>query len=246
MSPADADDIVTMIVGAYPVPAWTVESQAIYAQCIEDLDGGAVRAAVMHWLKTHAERPAIADIRAAARQQLENAGAIPVDPDVDQAWGIVLEAVRRVGRYQPFPATHPHVKAAVDRMGWEDICNAGNMEVIRAQFERFYRAELTREREARHASPALARPDDQVRLTGAQEHRRVTGAKVLALPNRAAAKDEVTKIHDMLATKVYRDLPPVSPQAAKEVPQFREATEAERRAAETRRRELHEQAATLA
>jgi hypothetical protein len=238
-----------MIVGAYPVPAWTVESQAIYAQCIEDLDGGATRAAVMYWLKTHAERPAIADIRAAARQQLEIAGAIPTDPDVDQAWGIVLEAIRRVGRYQPFPATHQAVKAAVDRMGWEDICNAENMEVIRAQFERFYRAELTREREARHAAPALARPDDQARLAGPAASKAVGGPDsrraLPAPPDRVVSLDSIRQIREQLRHGL-REVPTVPVAETKEQPKLREPTDDEIRAAENRRRELHEQAASLA
>ncbi len=244
MTKKQSDKLVAML-AAMPGPAWSVETMTLFAEMIADLDAIAAQSAVLHWIRTQRERPSVADIRSACRQQLETAGVIPADPDVDQAWGIVLETIRRSGRYRPFSNDdYPRIKAAVDRMGWEDLCNSENVDVSRAQFERFYRAELSREREARHAAPALQRPDDQVRLAGS-ERKQVNGAKVLALPDRAAAAGSIRQIRESL-TRAFRDMPKASANVAKETPQLREPAEAEKRAADERRAALKAQAQKLA
>lgn len=251
MTPVEAGKLVTLLANAPDgegQAAWTLETQEVFAQLIEDLDFEPTKAAVMTWLKTQRRRPSIADIRSACRQQLEQAGAIPTDPDVDQAWGIVLEVVRHSGRYQPFPNTYPRIKAAVDRMGWEEICNAENIEVLRAQFERFYRAELTREREARHAAPALARPDDRARLEGSATPQALSStgmARALpAPPERVVAVDSIRQIREHLRHGL-RAVPDAPAAEVKERPTLRVPTAEERSVEEQRKAALREQAERL-
>lgn len=162
MTPTQAMKIVTVLANAPDEgqASWSIQTQEVFAHMIEDLAYEPTMKAALTWIRSQPRRPTIAGLRSAVRAQLEAVGEMPATLDVDQAWGIVRDAVSRVGRYRNFPADYPALKAVVDRMGWEDLCNCDNTEVLRAQFERHYRAELGRVRDAQHAAPGLALPGE--------------------------------------------------------------------------------------
>jgi hypothetical protein len=237
VTPSESARIVAMLANAPDSrgsAAWTIETQEVFARLIEDLDYEPTMAAALTWLKTQPMRPAISDLRAAVRAELEAVGAIPADPDPDQAWGIVTRAFSSVGRYRPFPFDNPLVKRVVDRIGWETLCNSDNPEADRAHFLRMYAAELDRDRDARHATDGLTLPYDQARLARKSEPPHVGNGQVLRLPSpeeRAAGASAVREINALLG-HVVREVPRAEPEPAEEL---REPTAEELRAAADRR-----------
>ena len=221
--------------------AWTLETQEVFARLIEDLDYEATMAAALAWLKTQPMRPAIADLRAAVRKQLEDADVIPADSEPDEAWGIVMCAFSSVGRYRAFPSDNPLVKRVVDRIGWETLCNSDNPEADRAHFLRMYTAELNRQRDVRHAATGLTLPYDQTRLAREAERPHVGNGQVLRLPSpeeRAAGASAAREIGALIGRTV-REVPRIQPETP--LAELREPTAEELRAAADRRVALRKQ-----
>ena len=76
-------------------------------------------------------------------------------PSLDEAWGQLVQGIRRWGYMRPHEAyakMHPLVSRIARNIGWQDLCEAEG-DVIRGQFARFYadaieHAAWDREREA--------------------------------------------------------------------------------------------------
>lgn len=159
MTDMQARQIVAAISLRYTTPAWAPEELEMFKQHLLDLPAEAASHAVVEWIRTAERRPSVAEFRRAVAR-----ATVPVFLDPDDAWGVVLNAIRMVGTYQPFPTTHPLVAAAVERMGWREICAAENLEVLRAQFTKIYlglRDRVEREAAARDGArvelpPAIA------------------------------------------------------------------------------------------
>lgn len=173
MSPTQAGQLVGVLVGSYSVPEWSDVAIRAFVSGIEDLEYEPTCVAVDRWRKTRRERPTIADIR---EEALKTVGQAPLD--VDEAFDVVMGWVRRIGRYGKTPSEPAAVARTVERMGWTTICNSDSPEALRAQFERFYRAEAGRER-----SDALAG-------TGLQPLRRVEA--VTDLVSRIAERKAIS------------------------------------------------------
>ena len=141
-----------VVAGSYPVPAWDANAIRAFASGIDDLDEAVATAAVDRWRKTRRERPAIADIREASARLIDGGREVL---DVDEAWGTVLGWIRKIGRYGIPPAKPAAVRRVVDRMGWLALCNSTNPEATRAHFERFWRVEQRRHRDAILGAPGL-------------------------------------------------------------------------------------------
>lgn len=166
MTPREAAEIAVFLANAPASSggAWSLDTQSLFADMIEDLPAKPAKAAAMAWVRSSAGRPSVAEFRGAVRQQLEAAGQVPADPEPGDAWGIVVQAFARVGRYREFPATHPAVKRTVDRIGWLTLCDSDNPEADRAHFLRLYAEELGKLRQERHAAKGLSLPNDAARL----------------------------------------------------------------------------------
>lgn len=139
------EQIVRRIVRAYPVPAWSTGQAALWLDELEDLDVGMLAQAARNWIRTKPERPSIADIRkAVADLQFGNLSGSKLFLPADEAWDFVDGCFNTVGQYRNFPNTHPLVKQAVDRMGWQSMCVSTNKDVLRGQFRHAYTALLER------------------------------------------------------------------------------------------------------
>jgi hypothetical protein len=189
MTNLEATQVVVMLVEAFPTPAWTKQQIQLFARMIEDLDADVAQQAAVEWIQIGEERPTIAAIRRfAARHAAAAQGGGYLEPD--EAWGFVDECFARVGRYQPFPGTHPLVKHAVDSIGWTRICEAHNVEVVRAQFRQVYAALLKRSTEKIQTTkgakqlPPLERPGAKV-FELADYREDVTGPLGTATPARS-------------------------------------------------------------
>lgn len=155
MRASEAAKIVAMVAQAYSSPAWSLETQITFAAMLEDLDAPAAEVAAISWIKSRKERPTVADLRSAVREQLERAGILSRDPDGDEAWGEVMDAMRTYGRTKPFESMHKGVTEAVNRIGWINLCNSETIGYERAQFAQFYRAYLLRRRDEIHSARGL-------------------------------------------------------------------------------------------
>ena len=90
-----------------------------------------------------------------------------------EAWGLVLRAIKRYGIYRKKEALEslpPDVAKIVEWLGWTELCNAENIEVIRAQFCRAYEAN-----EAREKDMAILPPDVRKVITGTAERLAIEG-----------------------------------------------------------------------
>lgn len=164
MDPHEATKLVAILASWYDTPAWTDEKFAIFEEKILDLDFALTTRAVDDWLKKHSNvRPGITEIReAVAALQLGNADGGRLFLDHDEAWRFVRECFGVVGQYRPFPDTHPLVKAAVDSMGWVEMCMSGNVDVLRGQFRKAYESVLARSLSESAASEGAAAPPSAV------------------------------------------------------------------------------------
>jgi len=67
-----------------------------------------------------------------------------------EAWGRVLQAVRRHGSYGEEEALQelpPEIALVVKWMGWREICFSNSPDVVRAQFMRMYETQILRQKE---------------------------------------------------------------------------------------------------
>lgn len=106
----------------------------VWYEMLKDLDTRNVQAAVRAYIATKRYPPTVADIRAMAT---------PPKADWSDAWGEVMEAVKRYGYSRPMEALKsmkPETRRIVERFGWQEICQSDNIGVLRGQFKAAYEA----------------------------------------------------------------------------------------------------------
>lgn len=147
-----------MLAAAYAVPSWEPETLRLYANALDDLDGEALKAAALVWIRTRRERPSVAEIRElVAEQQAETGGTPYLSPS--DAWAWVERCVARIGSYGEFPPDHPLVADVVHAMGWRTLCMSDNAAADRAHFLKLYTDRLARaKRQAAAADGARPLP----------------------------------------------------------------------------------------
>ena len=112
---------------------------AIYREYLDDLSPAEVADAVAHALQSGGRfLPTISELRAYIAESKCDL------PDADVAWGEVLRAVSRWGRYRIPQWSSPAMAEAVEAVGWQAICDSENQDVTRAHFARAYRATRVR------------------------------------------------------------------------------------------------------
>lgn len=91
--------------------------------------------AVAYAVRNRSVAPTIAELRKVATGGL---GGL----DEEEAWGLVVEAVRKVGRYGVPEFEDEALTRAVRAVGWDAICDCGvdGLSAIRAHFYRTYEA----------------------------------------------------------------------------------------------------------
>lgn len=117
----------------------------LWLRMLGDLPYQVVEKALVKVLATAKFFPTVAEIREAASELMQPEGMLP-----GEAWGLVLEAVKRYGSYrqQEALASLPEdVATTVKYMGWQEICLSEQPEVVRAQFMRIYEQVAARKRE---------------------------------------------------------------------------------------------------
>ena len=159
MKESEATKLVALIQGAWPRPPLSKASIGVYTLGLSDLDAAAGQAAVTHLIKTSRWLPTIAEIRSLV---VEQSTALP-DPEV--AWGEVRRAIGSCGMYRSPAFNCPQIAAAVEVIGWREICQSTNVASTRARFVDAYRSIRGRAVEHQAASAgALPAPDDGAQL----------------------------------------------------------------------------------
>lgn len=132
-------------------PRYTIfpnaEAMDLWFQELRDIPADVLGTALRKWVATNKWPPTIAELRAESRNCVD--GKLP---DWGEAWAEVTKAVRRYGWARPQEALEsmqPTTRAAVERIGWTDICQSENPETIRAQFRQVYEISAARETESR-------------------------------------------------------------------------------------------------
>jgi hypothetical protein len=125
-----------------------------YADHLEEFDYGPAELAVRKLEATATFLPRIAEVRQAI---LDVTHPAPEIPDADEAWGEVLEEIRRVG-WMGTPMLSPLVRETVRNLApdWQAVC-AGNPDFLRPNFLRLYETCLKRQQRERNL---LALPAD--------------------------------------------------------------------------------------
>lgn len=130
------------------------ESVELWYRALKDLEYPAVSAALNRWVQLSKWAPTIADIR-------ESVLAILNPPSADdwaEGWGSVLRAISRYGYSRPVEAiaTLDEVSAEVVRcLGWQNLCEAENISVERANFRKTFEVVARRRKETAQLSPAV-------------------------------------------------------------------------------------------
>lgn len=134
MRASEAAELVAMLLQAYPQAQFGPASSALYERELADLDESLALAAVQRLVRTSKWLPTVAEVRAAAvdvQQGPRRLGA--------EAWGDVLEAIRRTGAYRPAPRfADPKTAECVRLLGWLALCRGSNEAADRARFIELY------------------------------------------------------------------------------------------------------------
>ena len=122
----------------------------LYVEMLSDIPPQILETAVKKLIMTNKFLPSIAEIRETA-YGIKGTISGTAAPDESEAWGEVIKAIRSVGYYGKPKFSHEAITAAVNNIGWQDICMTTNdgMNTLRAQFRRAYQLAAQRQKDNR-------------------------------------------------------------------------------------------------
>jgi len=140
MTKRDIAKILAIIAAAYPQFEADDLKVNVWQEMLGDLNYELVQQAVKICILRSDFPPSIAAIRRAATE-LTN----PDELSAAEAWGMVINAIRHYGSYRStdaFSSMPPEVVEIAKLMGWQEMCRAENVEVIRGQFIKLYEIQV--------------------------------------------------------------------------------------------------------
>lgn len=122
----------------------------LYVEMLSDIPPQILEAAVKKLIMTNKFLPSIAEIREVA-YGIKGIISGTAAPDESEAWGEVIKAIRSVGYYGKPTFSHEAITAAVNNIGWQDICTTPNegTNTLRSQFRRAYQLAAQRQKDNR-------------------------------------------------------------------------------------------------
>ena len=147
---ADVVGIFKLLAVLFPHSAKNYEGADALArdawwELVKDMPKALVVESIKSYAAANRFAPSIAELRAEVLKA--------VSPDLrigaDEAWGLVVQAIRRFGYGRPRDALDslpPPVARCAERFGWRDICLSEEPDVVRGQFRRAYETQLAREK----------------------------------------------------------------------------------------------------
>lgn len=147
---ADVVGIFKLLSTLFPQSARNFENadaltRDAWFELIKDIPKQLVVEAIKSYAASHVWAPSIAEIRAEALKAVNP--ELSIGPD--EAWGMVVQAIRKYGytRPQEALASLPEpVARCVERFGWRELCLSEEPDVVRGQFRRAYETQLAREK----------------------------------------------------------------------------------------------------
>lgn len=140
-----------------------------YVMMLSDIPPQILEVAVKKLIMTNKFLPSIAEIRETA-YGIKGTISGTAAPDESEAWGEVIKAIRSVGYYGKPTFSHEAIIAAVNNIGWQDICMTPNegMNTLRAQFRRAYQLAAERQKDNRDNAVLGISPNNEKlkQLTG--------------------------------------------------------------------------------
>jgi hypothetical protein len=135
--------IIAVIATAYPNWQPAPNTPELYYQLLGDIQTEELKTAVLHCVAESGRKfaPSIGEIRGAVG---ELRGMISNVPSSYQAWQEVQRQIVDVGSYRTPEFTSPVIKAAVDAMGWRNLCLSEDATADRARFIQCYEQFKTR------------------------------------------------------------------------------------------------------
>lgn len=120
----------------------------LYVEMLSDIPPSILETAVKKLIMTNKFLPSIAEIREVA-YGIKGIISGTAAPDESEAWGEVIKAIRSVGYYGKPKFSHEAITAAVNNIGWQDICMTtyDGMNTLRAQFRRAYQLAAERQKD---------------------------------------------------------------------------------------------------
>lgn len=141
----------------------------LYVEMLSDIPPQILEAAVKKLIMTNKFLPSIAEIRETA-YGIKGIISGTATPDESEAWGEVAKAIQSVGYYGKPKFSHEAITAAVNNIGWQDICMTTNegMNTLRAQFRRAYQLAAQRQKDNRDNAVLGISPNNEKlkQLTG--------------------------------------------------------------------------------
>lgn len=156
----EADEIVAMLVGAFPDAKWSDETQSIYAQALVEHPFDAAKRAIMRLVASLKFRPSIAEVLSACVDVQHGAkrGGL-------EAWADICAAIRKYGQYRTPKLDDDKARRAMEMIGgWRYVCLSENEMSDRARFVEAYDALADRERVDVASGIALPSPSQHARL----------------------------------------------------------------------------------
>jgi len=108
----------------------------LWEKMLSDIPYEIAENALIKVLATTRFFPTVAEIRAAASDIVN-----PAIPSHAEAWGEVVQAIRRYGYYrenEALDSLSPATAQVVKWLGWQELCTCEEVDVIRGQFRRAY------------------------------------------------------------------------------------------------------------
>lgn len=132
----EAGELLALLKALYPRQTVDLKTATAYAKFLEDLDYAAVERAICRIVATKDFFPTVAEIR---REVAVAATAHLAEPEL--AWRDVERAISKVGA-PGYPAFEGNaaMNAAIDAVGWRNICLDENVASSRARFVDAYRS----------------------------------------------------------------------------------------------------------
>lgn len=119
-----------------------------YVMMLSDIPPQILEVAVKKLIMTNKFLPSIAEIRETA-YGIKGTVSGTAAPDESEAWGEVVKAIQSVGYYGKPTFSHEAITAAVNNIGWQDICTTPNegTNTLRSQFRRAYQLAAQRQKD---------------------------------------------------------------------------------------------------
>ena len=140
-----------------------------YVMMLSDIPPQILEVAVKKLIMTNKFLPSIAEIRETA-YGIKDTVSGTAAPDESEAWGEVIKAIQSVGYYGKPKFSHEAITAAVNNIGWQDICTtpSDGTNTLRSQFRRAYQLAAERQKNTRDNAVLGISPNNEKlkQLTG--------------------------------------------------------------------------------